>query len=368
MDILHLARTMGQGGAEKIIFQLATGCNTFENKIVIASCGGVYEQTLEQEGIHHYRIQDLECKKPHVILQTLATLLRVIKEEDIQIVHSHHRMAAFYARILKMFKPKLKLVYTAHNVFYDKAKLTSLALKHTNIVAVGESVKKNLAEEFLVDEDRIKTIFNAVDIQNTDWEHPQLKQLKEEGCMLIGMIGRLSEQKGVDVFIHAIELLVKKYPFVRGVVVGDGELKSSMQRLVKDKHLENHICFLGYQAHVTSIIQQLDLVAMPSRWEGFPLTPIEVFAMGRTLVASDIGGINEIVEDGRNGLLVEKDNPIQLSNGLEVLLLNEEMREALEQQAKIDYEERYSYDSFLEQYMQLYKKMLGKVFIQQFDS
>lgn len=367
MDILHLARTMGQGGAEKIIYQLATGCNTFENKIVIASCGGVYEQMLEKEGIHHYQIHDLECKKPHVILQTLASLMRIIKEEDIQIIHSHHRMAAFYARILKLFKPKLKLVYTAHNVFYDKAKLTSLALKHTNIVAVGESVKKNLTEEFMVDEDRIKTIFNAVDIQDTDWEHPKLKTLKEEGCMLLGLIGRLSEQKGVDVFIQAMELLVKKYPYVKGIIVGDGELKNQMQALVRKKHLEEHVYFLGYQAHITAIIKQLDLVAMPSRWEGFPLTPIEVFAMGRTLVASDIGGINEIVEDGRNGLLVEKDDPKLLSEGLEVLLLNEEMRRNLEQQARIDYEERYSYDSFLEQYMHLYKKMLGKVFIQQFD-
>lgn len=355
LNILHLARTMGQGGAEKIIFQLASGCNSIENKIVVASCGGVYVDALKQKNICHYQVHDLECKNPWIILQTLVKLAKVVKKERIQMIHSHHRMAALYGRILKCFFPKLKLVYTAHNVFEDKARLTKMALSDTEIVAVGESVKNNLMEVFQIEEDRITTIFNAVDIQEEEWQHPLLQGLKEQGNTLIGIIGRLSEQKGMDLFIKAIGPLTKKYPMVKGIIVGDGEKREELQALVKQSELEASIYFLGYQEHVTAIIKQLDFAAMPSRWEGFPLTPIEIFAMEKTLVAADIGGINEIVEDGRNGLLVPKNNEKQLSEAMELLLLDIELRQQLEQQAKIDYNENYSYQSFLENYLHFYQ-------------
>lgn len=367
LNILHLARTMGQGGAEKIIYQLAVGCESIDRKIVVASCGGVYVESLKKRGISHYFVQDLECKKPQVMLQTLCTLIKVIKKEDIQILHSHHRMAALYGQILKGFFPKLKLVYTAHNVFYDKVSLTSMTLKNTAIVAVGESVKANLMEVFGIEEERIVTIFNAVDIpkrsvgldmDKTSSDNQILEflgNLKAQGNTLIGIIGRLSEQKGIDVFIKAMARLVKKYPSAKGIIVGDGGLRSQMETLVTSLNLEDTIYFLGYQKNVTDVIELIDFAAMPSRWEGFPLTPIELFAMGKTLAASDIGGINEIVKDGRNGLLFPKDNEKELTLALEVLFVDEDLRDLLSQQARIDYEESYSYESFLEGYLHLYK-------------
>lgn len=361
MNILHLARTMGQGGAEKIIFQLASGCKLPENKIVIASSGGVYEDALKEKGIPHYYVHDLECKKPWTMLHTLYTLIRIIRKENIQILHSHHRMAALYGKVLKFFFPKLKLVYTAHNVFYDKVRLTSMALADTAVVAVGESVKENLMEVFQIEEERITTIFNAVDIPEKKITGAScdsielLRNLKKEGNTLIGIIGRLSKQKGMDIFIKAIARLREKNPAVRGIIVGDGELKAELQALVKSLKLEDSIYFPGYQHQVTEIIAQLDFAAMPSRWEGFPLIPIEIFAMGKTLVASDIGGINEIVEDGKNGLLVPKEEEKELCQAMEILLVNTELRQQLEEQAKIDYMEKYSYQSFLDSYMHLYE-------------
>lgn len=372
MNILHLARTMGQGGAEKIIYQLASGCCSIENKIVVASCGGVYVDALTKKEIRHYQVHDLECKNPQVMLQTLMKLSKIIKKERIQIIHSHHRMAAIYARILKFWFPKLKLIYTAHNVFYDKVRLTNLALSDTSIVAVGESVKENLMEVYQIEEDRITTIFNAVDLADLnghdletdhkyEWKHPLLQELKEDGNTLIGIIGRLSEQKGIDIFVKAMGRLVKTYPSVKGIIVGDGEKKEELLALIKQLGLEESIYFLGYQEHVTAIIKQLDFAAMPSRWEGFPLTPIEIFAMEKTLVAADIGGINEILVDGRNGLLVPKDDEKQLSQAMELLIVDLELRQQLEQQAKIDYKENYSYQSFLENYLQLYDTSIKRV-------
>lgn len=386
MNILHLARTMGQGGAEKIIYQLVSGCQSADCKSSVASCGGVYVESLKKKGISHYEIPDLECKKPQVILRTLRILIHVIRKENIQVIHSHHRMAALYGRILKCFFPYLKLVYTAHNVFFDKVRLTAMVLKNTEIVAVGESVKNNLIEVFGVEEECIATIFNAVDISNSDIKADarleaeqtdalseavpaqvgsinksvtmrMLREYKQNGYTLIGIIGRMSKQKGIDVFIKAMALLGKKYPNIKGILVGDGELRKDLEAMAKSLGLEEMLCFLGYQEDVMAVIAQMDFAAMPSRWEGFPLTPIELFAMGKTLAATDIGGINEIVEDGRNGLLVQKEDEKELAMALEVLLMNEELRRQLAEQARLDYEDRYSYDSFLNNYIELYQTL-----------
>ncbi len=360
MNILHLARTMGQGGAEKFIYQLASGCKQNGNKLVVVSCGGVYVKPLKDKGIHHYEVQDLECKDPVVILQTLKKLVKIIRKERIQIIHSHHRMAALYGRILKFIFPKIRLVYTAHNVFYDKKLLTKLALSDTKVVAVGEAVRQNLTEVFQIKDKKIEIILNAVKIgvEETRQVHPLLNELKEKGYTLIGVIGRLSEQKGIDVFIRAMKHIIKEYPSVRGIIIGDGEQREELQSLVCKCHLENKVYFLGYQEHVTGMIKQLDFAAMPSRWEGFPLTPIELFAMEKTLVASDIGGINEIVEHGKNGLLIPKDDVKLLCRAIKELLDNKALRQVLETNGRRDYEKKYSYQSLLNHYLQLYKDIL----------
>ena len=129
MNILHISRTMGQGGAEKIVYQLATGMRGRGAKICVASSGGYYVERLKTKDISHYQIEDLECKSPLVILRTLFRLWEIIKEEKIDIIHTHHRMATVYAYIIKLFNPKLKHIYTAHNVFYDKKLLTKRLLQ-----------------------------------------------------------------------------------------------------------------------------------------------------------------------------------------------------------------------------------------------
>lgn len=362
MNVLHLARTMDQGGAEKIIYQLARGSREHGDKVCVISSGGVYEEKLENHGIHHYKVYDLECKNPKIMQQTLRELIAVVKKEKIEIIHTHHRMAALYARIVKIFFPHIRLVYTAHNVFYNKKWLTKVSLAGSNVVAVGECVKKNLTDVFGINEKKITTIYNAVQIESAKEENynKTLKELQEKEYILAGVIGRLSEQKGIDVFIHAIAGLHEQIPQLKGIIIGDGEDKEQLQSLVRELKMEEYILFLGYQEHITTLIRQLDFVVMPSRWEGFPLTPIEVFAMKKTIIASDIDGINEIVRDKKNGILVEKDDVSAFSNAMESLMTDHNLKEQLENNGRYYYEEHFDYDSFIKQYHLLYQKILSK--------
>ena len=96
MNILYLSRTMGQGGAEKIVYELASDCKKQGNRVYIASSGGVYENLLKEQNIIHIRIRDLECKNPRVILETVFKLKRLVRTEKIQVIHSHHHLSRSY--------------------------------------------------------------------------------------------------------------------------------------------------------------------------------------------------------------------------------------------------------------------------------
>lgn len=354
MTVLHISRTMGQGGAEKIVYQLCKDNHNLEQ--MIASIGGIYVTELDNMGVKHFLIPDIEKKNPMTILKTIYILQSIIHKNGVDIIHTHHRMAAFYARILQFFNKNIKHVYTAHNIFYGKRKFLKFALKNAIVIAVGNSVKKNLIDEYGIPDSKITVIYNAIDVSHmSSYKNELIEQLINNGNYIIGTLGRLSAQKGIDTFIQAMKTVSEKEPRLKAVVIGDGELKSNMQHLVVKLGLQNVVYFLGFQSHVLEIIQQLQFVVLASRWEGLPLIPIETFSQGKTIIVTDIPGNNEIVKDKVNGLIVSKGNSKELAQKILLLMRNHKLKENLENVAFKTYVECYSYPEFINKYKQIYK-------------
>ncbi len=355
MKILHISRTMGQGGAEKVVYQICKDCNNIE--MVIASTGGIYEDELSKIGIKHYCIPDINSKKPITLIRTFFMLNKIIKKEKITIIHSHHRMAAFYSKILNIFNKKIKRIYTAHNIFYNKKKLLRFSLRGSEIVAVGDAVKNNLVKFYKIKEERIKVIYNSIEKQK-EIDRPKDDFLKNESNkILIGTIGRLTEQKGIDIFISAMSKIINKNKNIFAIVIGDGELMQELESLSQKLEIQDNVKFLGYRNDVMELISQMDFIVLASRWEGFPLTPIETFSMGKTIIASNIDGNNEIVKDEYNGLLFEKDNVSDLAEKINRLIYNTEIRNTLEKNAKKTFDEKFSYEIFIANYNDIYNKL-----------
>lgn len=353
MTVLHVSRTMGQGGAEKIVFQLCRD-NVGIHQMV-ASTGGIYAEELERREIRHFRIPDIDRKSPFVIIRTFFTLWSVICKNKVDIIHTHHRMAAFYAHILQLFNRRVRHMYTAHNVFYGKQRLMRFALKGAEIIAVGESVKRNLISEYRIPAAEISIIYNAVDTSRvTDYKNKVIEELVNGGNYVIGTIGRLSDQKGMDIFIRAVGEALKNRPDLKAVIVGDGELKEQMRKLVLGLGLEDTVYFLGYQSHVPEIIRQLQFVVSASRWEGLPLTLIEAFSQGKTVIATDIPGNNEVVEDGKNGILVAAEDYREMADRIVRLAKDTAEKAELEHAALEVYQGKYRYENFQKSYMLRY--------------
>lgn len=356
-NILYFTRTMGLGGTEKVILQL---CNNFKGEfknIVICSNGGIHEKELKKLGIRHYRINDVENKNPINIFKTFISLMKIVNTEKIDIIHTHHRMAAFYVSLLRKFKD-VEFIHTAHNTFTDKKFLTNIALRNANIVAVGKKVKENLYQFYKLNSNKIKVIYNGIEKDtNVIKEIPEIKKYKDDGYFIVGNIGRLSKQKGMEYYIESIANVLKYNDKVMFYIIGDGEDREKLESLSETLGIKKNLIFLGYRNDVCNVIKQLDLVVLSSLWEGLPLTPIETFSEGKTIIATNVDGTPEIVEDGVNGLLVEAKNSFSISDNINKLCNNIGLKNQLEKNALKKYKQTFTIDSFIKNYKYYYNNM-----------
>ena len=348
-NILHISRTMDIGGAERIVYQLATDLKDEFDQVHVASTGGLWEEKLAENGIQHHRILDVDSKQPATVLKILSRLSRIIKENEITLVHTHHRMAAFYIRLLQLRHPKLIHVYTAHNVFKDKLPLYNFALGKAHAIAVGEAVSENLKIDVGIKDTTV--IYNGVLMEESQ---DKVSEIARIPGVKIGCIARLSEQKGLPYLIESMKLV--KNPNVSLFIIGDGELKNDLMVQTKKLGLEERIHFLGYRSDVVECINSFDFLVSSSLYEGLALNVIETFMNGKTIVATDIPGINEIV-NGTNGLLIPVKNPNAMAQAIDKLAGEVKFREKLAKKARLDYESKYSYSSFINNYKQFYTKL-----------
>lgn len=357
-NILFFTRTMQLGGTENVVLQLCEIFKPLVNKIVVCSCGGVNVKKLASMGIRHYTLPDIESKSPSVILDVCAKLEKIVSKENITLIHTHHRMAAFYVAVLGLYK-KCAFFSTAHNTFYNKKALTQFSYKHSNLIACGDMVKKNLVDFYSIPEKQVDVIHNAVKPFKEDIISDRtIRELHNQGYFLVGNVGRLSEQKGMEYFIKAIPEVLKKHDNARFLIVGSGEDEEKLKRLTETLDIKNKVIFLGYRNDIQNIISQLDLLVLSSLWEGLPLTPIEAFSVGKTTVATAVDGTPEIVEDGVSGILIEPKNSKAIAEKIVFMIENPDERLKMEKAAKKRFEQEFSFEKFAEKYIAVYKKKI----------
>lgn len=351
-NVLFFTRTMKLGGTENVILQLCEILKPLVNKVIVCSCGGVNVEKLSNMGIKHYPIPDIENKSFSTIISVSSTISKIVKEENITLIHTHHRMAAFYVSLLGLYR-KCEFFNTSHNTFDNKKALTRFAYKHANLIACGEMVKKNLVEVFNLN--NVHVVHNSVPAFIGDVVlDPVISELHEKGYFVIGNVGRLSEQKGMEYFIDAVPDILKRHPEARFLIIGSGEDEEKLKNQIDQLHIEDQVYLLGYRNDIQNIMSQLDLVVLSSLWEGFPLTPIEAFSVGKTIVATGVDGTVEIVHDEKNGLLIEARSSEQISEKVIWMIEHSDERKSMETEAKLSYKNEFSMHAFAEGYLNCY--------------
>lgn len=350
-NILYIARAPIHGGTENVVLQLCEIFQPLVNKIVVCAGSGFNQEILNEMGIKFYEIPDLENKNPWNIIKISAKLKHIVKVENITVIHTHHRMAAFYVALLRLYK-KCAFINTSHNTFYNKVKLTHFAYKHAHLIACGQMVKKNLVNEFSLQ--NVTVIHNAVKpFKGPVVEEPILKKFHNQGYFLVGNVGRLTKQKGFKYFIESMPLVLKQHPKTKFVIIGSGELEDNLKKEAQELGVTKNIIWLGYRKDVQNLMSQLDLIVLSSLWEGLPLTPIEAFSVGKAVVATAVDGTVEEVKDGINGYLVSGKNSEMLAKRIIKAMTNNK----LDYYAKKTYMKIFTFKIFSKAYINFYKSV-----------
>lgn len=304
MNILYINRGMGLGGVEKCILQLTKEFKE-ENKIIVASMGGELTEELKKLDIKHYTIMNTDSKNPFNILKNLLIIYKIVKKEEIDIIHSHHRMTTLLSKTVSKFI-KVKLMHTQHLCIEDKFKLTNFALKNIQTITVSEAAKKILIEKADLERRNITTIYNTIEITNSNKiVDSRLLSLKEQGYFIAAQISRLVDYKGIYDFIEVVKKTSSENGRIKFVLLGDGPELKNINEVIKKENLEDFIYLLGPKDNVIEHLKYIDILLLCSYIEGLPLTPLEAFSQGVPVIATNIDGTNEEIEDGYNGYLAE---------------------------------------------------------------
>ncbi|MDY3959627.1 glycosyltransferase family 4 protein [Romboutsia timonensis] len=357
MNILYINNSMHLGGDNKCILKLCKQLKD-NNKIIIASKGGVLESELTNLGIKHYYIKDVVNKMPHVILSNIRTLVKIVKDENIDIIHSHHRMATLTAKIVSKFTG-VRVIHTQHLCIEDKFKLTNLALSNVQIITVSNAAKEILKNKSGLNEENITTIYNTVETENKNKVvDKKLIDLKDKGYFIIAQVSRVIDYKGIYDFVDVAEEVVKENDKIRFVLIGDGPEKENLEKYINEKILKEYIYLLGSKNNVIEHLKYVDLLLLCSYIEGLPLAPLEAFSQGIPVIATNIDGTNEEIINGYNGYLVEKKDIEGFKTKINQIYRDKELLDKLKENSFKIYSEKFDEKQYREKHIEIYKKIL----------
>lgn len=355
-NLLMICRTMGLGGTEKVVLQL---CESFVGScasVTVASSGGENEEILAGLGVDHVTIPDVTDRSPSACREIASVLRRIRREHNVGLIHSHHRMAALYARMLFPTVPK---VVTAHNVFEDKHTLTRIAYDDQLIVACGPRVEENLVLFYGIPRKRVRLVTNSVKpFVGPITPLSEIETIPDR-VLKIGFLGRLSEQKGCCYIVEAMGVLSRRGVPVHCFIAGEGELEGELRSQAERLDLGEVVTFLGRRDDPQNFLSQLDVLAMPSLWEGLPLSLIESFSVGTPVVGTAVDGIMDALEDGANGIAVPLRDVAAMADALEQLATDRRLLERLTEGAKRTYTERFSYQAWQAGYKRVYEEAIS---------
>jgi glycosyltransferase involved in cell wall biosynthesis len=359
MNILYLNRGMELGGVEKCIIQLCKLFNNDKNKIIVASMGGVLTKELEKMEVKHYNILNTDSKNPQDVLKNLKTIYKIVKKEKIDIIHSHHRMTTLLAKIISKVT-KIKVIHTQHLCIEDKFKLTNLSLNSIRTITVSNAAKRILIEKANLEEKNITTIYNTIETESDSKEvDSKLISLKENGYFVAAQVSRVVDYKGVYDFVEVAKKVCSENEKIKFVLIGDGPELNSVKEIVKKEKLENCIYLLGSKNNIIEHLKYIDVLLLCSYIEGLPLTPLEAFSQGVPVIATNIDGTNEEIENGYNGYLVNVKDIDRFKKYIIKLYDDREEYIDMKERCKCIFNEKFNEKIYKEKHLHLYHELLG---------
>lgn len=363
--ILHLIETSGPGGAEKMLISLVEHLdkNQYRSVICLLKDGWLNTQ-LQRRGFETFIVP-----QPHSIdFGWLLKLKTRIKNMGIHLMHAHEFAMNTYASLLSVITG-VPVIATVHgkNYYWERwwRRLAyRFVSRQTTMVAVSEDIKKFLMQKCGIKNDRIIVVHNGIDLDLYRPEGEKREWTRRELCIrngqpVVGTIGNLYPVKGHTYLLKAIAIVKIMFPTVRLLIAGRGRMLGKLLNESQTLGIQDHVIFLGFREDTASLLQAIDLFVLPSISEGLPLSVLEAMACGKPVIATNVGGLPEVVVDGQSGFLVSSENPESLAKRMMLLLGYKSLSDQFGRVGRARVEKEFSLGSMVQKYQGLYETDLG---------
>lgn len=355
MHILQLLPTLEVGGVERGVLDLAKGLLGRGHRVTVVSSGGALVEPLTRLGASHHLLP-VHRKSPWSMWQTLPRLCRLIDESGIEVIHARSRAPAWigYAASRRTRRP---FVTTCHG-FYAPHPASRVMGWGRVVVVPSDALGRYVIDRFRVPPERLRVIPRGVDLSEFQFLPPRPH---DDGPWRIGLIGRLSALKGHEIAIRAAHQLLQHGHPVRLCFIGDAparkpHVRSGLEQLARSLGVAEAIEWAGTSRDIPEVLRALDLVIAPSVYpESFGRSVIEAQAAGVAVIASRLGALAEIIDEGVTGLLVPPDDPTALAGAMERLLRDEPLRHRLIRSARERVEQRFGLGPMVDGYEAVYR-------------
>jgi glycosyltransferase involved in cell wall biosynthesis len=238
--------------------------------------------------------------------------------------------------------------------------------RHTDrFINVSSSVRQACLALGLLDVERSLVICNGIDWRSFDALTVDAQQVKTDfgfdpGALVVGHIAKFDVQKAQADLVAAIPLVLKQCPSAKFLFVGDGGLRPQIEDRVARLEVDRHVVFTGYREDVAVLLKAIDIVALPSRWEGLPLILLEAMACGKPIVASRVTGNIDVVVDGVTGFLVPSGAPQALAEKIVLLLQDARLCDELGRRGRERVEREFSLERMVAHMRSVYQDLLNR--------
>jgi glycosyltransferase involved in cell wall biosynthesis len=364
MKILHLVSSGGYYGKESVILNL---CSALEKRGCTAEVGAFLNSVAPNDELvvraHRQNLLagTFACRG-RLDPRTVGAICGYIREQNIDLVHTHDYKADLYGYLAAKWTGR-PLFATCHLWFTTDLSsriyggLDRMVLKHFDgVIAVSPPIGDTLRRS-RVPERKVAVIANGIDFSSLSKVEDDSSSREFGPGLTIGIVGRLTRQKGHAFLFAAARGILGKFPAARFVVVGEGPDRKQLETMTQELGIAGSVQFAGYRDDMDRVYRGLDLMVMPSLDEGLPMTLLEAMAAKRAVIATSVGAVPEVIEHGRSGWLVHPGDEGELQQAVTTLLQDGSLRQRIGEHARQSVVARFSSDLMAQNYLDFYRRM-----------
>lgn len=379
--ILHVAQAAG--GVDRYIRMLFKYMDhdKFENILVCSHDFKREDYNGLADGFEHVDMQREIGKSDLAAIKEVRKFIGKYKPD---IVYGHSSKAGAIARMANIGMKsadgeRIKCIYNPHGWAFNmkcsrKKQMLYTAIEKIaapfcdKIVCISEAEKKSALDRKICGEEKLQVILNGVDIEEYEQrEAAGLTEVSRESlgipgdAFIVGMVGRITKQKAPDVFIKAAKLIKKKIPEAYFIIVGDGTYQNRVKEYAAKHGLADSLLITGWVENASDYIDLFDVALLLSRWEGFGLAIPEYMLAGKPVVATRVDAIPSIIEDGKNGFLVDAEDAAGACDAVMRLYEDSGLRFNVINRGKITVHERYDAKRVSKEHQTVFDALYGLI-------